>query len=245
MVEHPAEPDPDAYVPASKPQAADDTGLPDTPPTITKDDAYDATWTERMLNSLVAWGRRDRALLRHAHSDARSYVAYSARARPIAAAAKGTVDRGTVELEPSEDAEGALHALRAQYAATTVVIHHKRFSWWWVALAVCATGGLCLIETNRDVKTTTTSRSDAEKPSHTLSAEKPPPWVPAPAPTEPVALPVSPAATASPERRSFVDTPRRQSRAQLQVQATINAAPTASSSLGKAHREFVDVVNQY
>jgi hypothetical protein len=244
MVERPAEPDHDAYVPESKPRAEDEIDLPDTPPTITTDDAYDATWTERMLNSLVAWGRRDRALVRHAHSDARSYVAYSARARLIPAAPKGTVDRGTVELEPSDDAHRALHALRAQYAASTVVVHPKRFSWWWVVLAVCATGGLCLIGTNRDSKTTTTSRGDATNSSHTLPAETSPPLVPAPAPTEPVAVPASPAATASPERHSFVDPPRRQPRAQAH-QSTTHGTPPASSSLGKAHREFLDVVNQY
>jgi hypothetical protein len=245
MVERPSDPERKGFAPDIKLPGGAETGMPDARPTVTPDDTYDATWTERMLNSLVAWGRRERGLMRHAHSDAGSYVAYSARPQPIPATARGAVDRGTVEFEPSEDERRARLALRAAYAATTVVIHRKRVARRWLVLAACAIGGLGMIGTYRGRASTTSLRGNAGIVPTTTPVATTQPSTFVPVPSETVADPTIPATTTSVERPVVAAPPRRHAPPQPRPQARTAVVPPASSSHGETHRDFVDVVNHY
>jgi hypothetical protein len=200
----------------------------------------EAAWTERMLNSLVASGRRERGLQRRPHSDARSYAAYDAVAQPAAPTAKGTVDRGTVEVAPGEAAPCEQEDERARRVATTVTLRPRRSSWSWIAVAAVACGMACAAAMAWPAKRAT----DVPPPRPLAAATAPEsPTVHASGASEP-AVPARPATTGTVEARPAVAPVTRIAEPPNRPPLTATPTPSGSDAHG-AHRPFVDVVNRY
>lgn len=207
----------------------------------------DTAWTVRLLGSLVAWGRRDRGLVRSAQSAGHDYAAYDAPATAPRVTARGRVDLGTVEVAdtsrlcpPKEDHD----KLRAERAAPTVKVAFRRRSRRWaVAACLAALGATWVAAKHRFA-----SQSVSE-PSGVATR--------APAPASPRADPSlspqlasvpsesSPPSAANVDRQTMPSAPKREPAASKHEPLKVAPSPSSSEAHGPAGRQFIDVMTRY
>jgi hypothetical protein len=242
--------DPNARVVKPLHEAADRQSLPsasEREPGSREEPTYDAAWTARMLNSMAAWRRRDRRLVRDADSAGRGYVAYHATARPANATEGARMDRGTVEIADGESARWEQDQQRLERAATTIVLARRRSS-GWLALAVllAGLGTAGVIWAGR-----MTDRWAAHKrPANVTASALPQPTATAPAALPPVSTEndrdlAAPIGIGSAQLRTMTATPRREPPMRSHPAVAPAPAPAMAVGADAGDRPFVDVVNRY
>jgi hypothetical protein len=221
-------------------------------PASPQEGTYDAAWTARVLNSMAAWGRRERQLVRGRDSAGRGYVAYDTTARPASVTAEKHADLGSVEVTDSIRREQECE--RGQRAATTLVIgRRRRPSPWVLAMSLGAVAAIFAIWANRPH-----SRSQATAHPEVAAPRSPQPEMVAPRVlSEPVATAAiapllspqdSQASTAAPvatgdRPRSVVAIPKREPSVRSHAPGASAPAPLIGVDAGS--HEFVDVVTRY
>jgi hypothetical protein len=221
-------------------------------PTSPDEGKYDAAWTARVLNSMAAWGRRERGLVRGSDSAGRGYVAYDATARPASATAEKHTDLGSVEV--AESLQREQERQRAERTATTIVIGRQRWPWrWLVAACLTAMATIFPIWANRPTARSQATAHPAVALPRSPQPEMVGPRVPSEATATAAAAPVlsaqdSQASTAAPvaisdRPRSPVAIPKQEP--MVRSRAPQTSAPTPRIGVDGGPHEFVDVVTRY
>jgi hypothetical protein len=221
-------------------------------PTSPEQSTYDAAWTARVLNSMAAWGRRERGLVRGRDSAGRGYVAYDATASPASATPEKHADLASVKVADSIRREQESQ-LAERTATTLVIAGQRRQRRWLLAAFLAALAAIFALWANR-----TNSPSEATAHPEAAVPRSPQPEMVAPrmlseavatAATAPVlSAQDSQGSTAarvatSDRPRSLVATPTREPSVRSHAPHASAATPLVGFDAGS--HEFVDVVTRY